>query len=102
MTWFPSGVWYALFPCTSRELLFDPSASVTATGILKSIMKRKDGSSSDENRTTSKKSLQFVGILNGGWVEQSFIWKLKLSGGETCDPEQRKQTSLPLTTSAKT
>lgn len=39
-----------------------------ATGILKSIMKRKDGSSSDENRTTSKKSLQFVGILNGGWV----------------------------------
>lgn len=40
------------------------------TGILKSIMKRKDGSSSDENRPTSKKSLQFVGILNGGWVNE--------------------------------
>lgn len=49
-----------------------------ATGILKSIMKRKDGSSSDENRTSSKKSLQFVGILNGGWVKPSLIW-LKLS-----------------------
>lgn len=31
--------------------------------MLKSIMKRKDGA---ENRTTGKKSLQFVGILNGG------------------------------------
>lgn len=40
-----------------------------AAGVLKSIMKRKDGSSSDQNRTSSKKSLQFVGILNGGWVE---------------------------------
>lgn len=73
MTWFTSCVWYALFPCTLRKLLFDPSASLTATGILKSIMKRKDGSSSDENRTTSKKSLQFVGILNGGWVKLHFI-----------------------------
>lgn len=45
-----------------------------ATGILKSIMKRKDGSSSDESRTSSKKSLQFVGILNGGWVKPSLIW----------------------------
>lgn len=31
-------------------------------------MKRKDGSNSGESRTTGKKSLQFVGILNGGWV----------------------------------
>lgn len=69
VTWFPSRVWYAICPCALRELLFDPSASFMATGILKSIMKRKDGSSSDENRTTSKKSLQFVGILNGGWVK---------------------------------
>lgn len=45
------------------------------TGMLKSIMKRKDGSNSDENRTTGKKSLQFVGILNGGWV----TWNLILS-----------------------
>lgn len=36
------------------------------TGMLKSIMKRKDGSNSSENR---KKSLQFVGILNGGYVK---------------------------------
>lgn len=39
-----------------------------ALGMLKSIMKRKDASNSGENRTTGKKSLQFVGILNGGWV----------------------------------
>ena len=49
-------------------LLLDPSASLMATGMLKSIMKRKDGSNSGENRTAGKKSLQFVGILNGGWV----------------------------------
>lgn len=64
-----SPVWYAFFLSTSRELLFDPSASSMPAGVLKSIMKRKDGSSSDQNRTSSKKSLQFVGILNGGWVE---------------------------------
>lgn len=44
-------------------------------------MKRKDGSSSDESRTTSKKSLQFVGILNGGWVKlhssrEKIVWRL--------------------------
>lgn len=43
------------------------------TGMLKSIMKRKDGSNSDGNRTTGKKSLQFVGILNGGWVTLNLI-----------------------------
>lgn len=63
-----------------RELLFEPSASFMSTGILKSIMKRKDGSSSDENRITSKKSLQFVGILNGGWVKpELMVWRLNLS-----------------------
>ncbi|XP_068599307.1 KN motif and ankyrin repeat domain-containing protein 3 [Brachionichthys hirsutus] len=40
-------------------------------GMLKSIMKRKDGSSSSENRTVGKKSLQFVGILNGGYESTS-------------------------------
>ncbi|KAM9848678.1 KN motif and ankyrin repeat domain-containing protein 3 [Aulostomus maculatus] len=39
------------------------------TGMLKSIMKRKDGSG--EIRTTGKKSLQFVGILNGGYESTS-------------------------------
>ncbi|KAM4574055.1 KN motif and ankyrin repeat domain-containing protein 3 [Fundulus diaphanus] len=43
-------------------------ASDTKTGMLKSIMKRKDGSNSSENR---KKSLQFVGILNGGYESTS-------------------------------
>lgn len=61
-----SGVKYVFLWCTLSELLFDPPASVTVTGMLKSIMKRKDGSSSGENRTAGKKSLQFVGILNGG------------------------------------
>ncbi|KAM6963008.1 KN motif and ankyrin repeat domain-containing protein 3 [Aplochiton taeniatus] len=38
--------------------------------LLKSIMK-KDGSNSDKSRTTCKKSLQFVGILNGGYESTS-------------------------------
>lgn len=45
------------------------------TGMLKSIMKRKDGSNSGENRSTGKKSLQFVGILNGGWVTWNRIYQ---------------------------
>ncbi|XP_061831908.2 KN motif and ankyrin repeat domain-containing protein 3 isoform X2 [Nerophis lumbriciformis] len=43
----------------------------TETGMLKSIMKRKDGNGSGENRTAGKKSLQFVGILNGGYESTS-------------------------------
>lgn len=62
-----------------------------ATGILKSIMKRKDGSSSDQNRTSSKKSLQFVGILNGGWVKPSLIWEPNPAQAKT---ELSEQTSL--------
>ncbi|XP_036377896.1 KN motif and ankyrin repeat domain-containing protein 3 [Megalops cyprinoides] len=42
-----------------------------AVGMLKSIMKRKDGSSPCEPRSGSKKSLQFVGILNGGYESTS-------------------------------
>lgn len=61
-----------------RSTLFDllsadVSASSLATGMLKSIMKRKDGSNSNESRTTGKKSLQFVGILNGGWVHETRV-----------------------------
>ncbi|XP_072294355.1 KN motif and ankyrin repeat domain-containing protein 3 isoform X1 [Eucyclogobius newberryi] len=40
------------------------------SGLLKSIMKRNDGNSS-ESRSTGKKSLQFVGILNGGYESTS-------------------------------
>ncbi|XP_054458726.1 KN motif and ankyrin repeat domain-containing protein 3 [Anoplopoma fimbria] len=43
------------------------AASSSKTGMLKSIMKRKDGSNSGEK----KKSLQFVGILNGGYESTS-------------------------------
>nr|XP_046157257.1 KN motif and ankyrin repeat domain-containing protein 3-like isoform X1 [Oncorhynchus gorbuscha]XP_046157258.1 KN motif and ankyrin repeat domain-containing protein 3-like isoform X1 [Oncorhynchus gorbuscha]XP_046157259.1 KN motif and ankyrin repeat domain-containing protein 3-like isoform X1 [Oncorhynchus gorbuscha] len=39
--------------------------------MLKSIMKKKDGSSSGEARSSGKKSLQFVGILNGGYESTS-------------------------------
>ncbi|KAM3620040.1 uncharacterized protein V6R79_017421 [Siganus canaliculatus] len=46
------------------------TASNGKTGMLKSIMKRKDGSNS-ENRVAGKKSLQFVGILNGGYESTS-------------------------------
>lgn len=62
--------------CSLRVVIFDwfdwsvslpdRSAPTTVTGMLKSIMKRKDGSNSGESRSTGKKSLQFVGILNGG------------------------------------
>uniref|UniRef100_A0A096MDL5 KN motif and ankyrin repeat domains 3 n=1 Tax=Poecilia formosa TaxID=48698 RepID=A0A096MDL5_POEFO len=45
-----------------------PVERFVPTGMLKSIMKRKDGSNSSENR---KKSLQFVGILNGGYESTS-------------------------------
>nr|XP_020467697.1 KN motif and ankyrin repeat domain-containing protein 3 [Monopterus albus] len=47
------------------------AASNTKTGMLKSIMKRKDGSTSTESCTVCKKSLQFVGILNGGYESTS-------------------------------
>ncbi|CAJ1060870.1 KN motif and ankyrin repeat domain-containing protein 3 [Xyrichtys novacula] len=47
------------------------AASTTKTGMLKSIMKRKDGSNSGETRSAGKKSLQFVGILNGGYESTS-------------------------------
>ncbi|KAK2835340.1 hypothetical protein Q5P01_015824 [Channa striata] len=49
----------------------EKTAAGNKTGMLKSIMKRKDGSNSGENRTTGKKSLQFVGILNGGYESTS-------------------------------
>ncbi|KAJ8277419.1 hypothetical protein GJAV_G00074960 [Gymnothorax javanicus] len=42
-----------------------------AVGMLKSIMKRKDGSSPTEPHSGNKKSLQFVGILNGGYESTS-------------------------------
>ncbi|XP_029938763.1 KN motif and ankyrin repeat domain-containing protein 3 [Salarias fasciatus] len=47
------------------------AVSSSRTGMLKSIMKRKDASNSGENRTSGKKSLQFVGILNGGYESTS-------------------------------
>lgn len=63
---------HVLFRSTLFDLLSaDVSASTLVTGMLKSIMKRKDGSNSNESRTTGKKSLQFVGILNGGWVHEA-------------------------------
>ncbi|XP_008277576.1 KN motif and ankyrin repeat domain-containing protein 3 isoform X1 [Stegastes partitus] len=47
------------------------AGNTKTAGMLKSIMKRKDGSNSGENRTAGKKSLQFVGILNGGYESTS-------------------------------
>ncbi|XP_029987244.1 KN motif and ankyrin repeat domain-containing protein 3 [Sphaeramia orbicularis] len=48
----------------------EETSAPSKTGMLKSIMKRKDGSNS-ENRSAGKKSLQFVGILNGGYESTS-------------------------------
>ncbi|XP_072555614.1 KN motif and ankyrin repeat domain-containing protein 3 [Paramormyrops kingsleyae] len=42
-----------------------------AAGMLKSIMKRSDGSGPSELRTGNKKSLKFVGILSGGYESTS-------------------------------
>nr|XP_061831906.1 KN motif and ankyrin repeat domain-containing protein 1-like isoform X1 [Nerophis lumbriciformis]XP_061831907.1 KN motif and ankyrin repeat domain-containing protein 1-like isoform X1 [Nerophis lumbriciformis] len=53
-------------PCNIKTV-----SSMIETGMLKSIMKRKDGNGSGENRTAGKKSLQFVGILNGGYESTS-------------------------------
>ncbi|XP_021427814.2 KN motif and ankyrin repeat domain-containing protein 2 [Oncorhynchus mykiss] len=48
-----------------------PTTATTVGSMLKSIMKKKDGSSSSESRSSGKKSLQFVGILNGGYESTS-------------------------------
>ncbi|XP_051964376.1 KN motif and ankyrin repeat domain-containing protein 3-like [Xyrauchen texanus] len=45
--------------------------SPEAAGPLKSIMKRKDGSGSSAASSSGKKSLKFVGILNGGYESTS-------------------------------
>ncbi|XP_026867133.2 KN motif and ankyrin repeat domain-containing protein 3 isoform X1 [Electrophorus electricus] len=47
------------------------SAEVEATGPLKSIMKRRDASGSSVVCSSGKKSLKFVGILNGGYETTS-------------------------------
>lgn len=52
-----------------------------ATGPLKSIMKRKDGSGSGPAGSSGKKSLKFVGILNGGSVSLIFLVTMHLSLG---------------------
>ncbi|XP_061681711.1 KN motif and ankyrin repeat domain-containing protein 3 [Syngnathoides biaculeatus] len=70
---------YKIFPeeavSMSEEKEEDPddirAPSNNKTGMLKSIMKRKDGNGAGENRTSGKKSLQFVGILNGGYESTS-------------------------------
>lgn len=69
--------------CTVEKKEGDQKETTTVsnskTGMLKSIMKRKDGSSSGENRTSGKKSLQFVGILNGGYESTSSEEEQELS-----------------------
>ncbi|XP_007247994.3 KN motif and ankyrin repeat domain-containing protein 3 isoform X1 [Astyanax mexicanus] len=49
----------------------EQSISAEGTGPLKSIMKRKDGSGSGVACSGGKKSLKFVGILNGGYESSS-------------------------------
>nr|XP_015220796.1 PREDICTED: KN motif and ankyrin repeat domain-containing protein 3 [Lepisosteus oculatus] len=51
----------------SKEVI--PVPLSPAAGVLKSIMKRKDGSTQRE--PGSRKSLQFVGVLNGGYESTS-------------------------------
>ncbi|XP_051509752.1 KN motif and ankyrin repeat domain-containing protein 3-like [Myxocyprinus asiaticus] len=49
----------------------EQTSSSEAAGPLKSIMKRKDGSGSGAASSGGKKSLKFVGILNGGYESTS-------------------------------
>uniref|UniRef100_A0A672GAJ6 Uncharacterized protein n=1 Tax=Salarias fasciatus TaxID=181472 RepID=A0A672GAJ6_SALFA len=57
--------------CQCENVCDEKTEDSSRTGMLKSIMKRKDASNSGENRTSGKKSLQFVGILNGGYESTS-------------------------------
>ncbi|XP_067086059.1 KN motif and ankyrin repeat domain-containing protein 3 isoform X2 [Osmerus mordax] len=54
-----------------EEEVTTPSNQTSVGGMLKSIMKRKDGSDPGQTRSSGKKSLQFVGILNGGYESTS-------------------------------
>ncbi|XP_069784049.1 KN motif and ankyrin repeat domain-containing protein 3 isoform X2 [Narcine bancroftii] len=55
----------------SEQKHLDPQSTVSPTrGVLKSIMKKKDGSSNSEPNA-SKKNLQFVGLLNGEYETSS-------------------------------
>ncbi|KAI2661252.1 KN motif and ankyrin repeat domain-containing protein 3 [Labeo rohita] len=49
----------------------EQTTSAEAAGPLKSIMKRKDGSGAGAASSGGKKSLKFVGILNGGYESTS-------------------------------
>lgn len=60
--------WEDLFSADKKD---DQEQSVSADGPLKSIMKRKDGSGSSAACSGGKKSLKFVGILNGGYESTS-------------------------------
>ncbi|MCJ8735226.1 hypothetical protein PDJAM_G00244570 [Pangasius djambal] len=62
--------WEDLFSAGKKDNQ-EQSVSADATGPLKSIMKRKDGSGSSAACSSGKKSLKFVGILNGGYESTS-------------------------------
>ncbi|KAI4902796.1 hypothetical protein NFI96_011177 [Prochilodus magdalenae] len=60
--------WENLHSADSQD---NQEQSVSVEGPLKSIMKRKDGSGSGGACSSGKKSLKFVGILNGGYESTS-------------------------------
>lgn len=70
------------------------AAGSDKTGMLKSIMKRKDGSNSSESRSTGKKSLQFVGILNGGYESTSSEEEEEEEDEEEEDEEEDGSSSV--------
>ncbi|XP_076009033.1 KN motif and ankyrin repeat domain-containing protein 3 isoform X1 [Genypterus blacodes] len=67
------------------------SPSNPKTGMLKSIMKRKDGNTAGENRSAGKKSLQFVGILNGGYESTSSEEEGEEGGGGGEEEEEEEE-----------
>ncbi|KAM9474942.1 KN motif and ankyrin repeat domain-containing protein 3 isoform 2-T3 [Clarias gariepinus] len=66
----------------------EQSVSADATGPLKSIMKRKDGSGSSTACSGGKKSLKFVGILNGGYESTSSEEEEEEDDGSSSDESE--------------
>lgn len=61
-----TGVQWECLDDTEPQDSEEQTTSAETAGPLKSIMKRKDGSGAGAASSSGKKSLQFVGILNGG------------------------------------
>ncbi|XP_077080673.1 KN motif and ankyrin repeat domain-containing protein 3 [Siphateles boraxobius] len=65
------GIQWECLDVTDTQDSKEQTTSAEIAGPLKSIMKRKDGSGAGAASSAGKKSLKFVGILNGGYESTS-------------------------------